>query len=167
MKLLAIIGATTALTCGMAASAAPVARAPMLSFTISPGVSDSGLKPLGGGICLSNKRVTDPKADGGIAWSPDGSRIAFFRQTGPLTADVFVADADGSHLHNLTNGSSQFSWAPTGLPTDGGSSTSPGIRPSNDLSWCGLTGPTHRSFPASRSIQTISCEARGGLPTGD
>jgi len=76
VKLLAIIGATTALTCGMAASAAPVARAPMLSFTISPGVSDSGLKPLGGGICLSNKRVTDPKADGGIAWSPDGSRIA-------------------------------------------------------------------------------------------
>jgi WD40-like Beta Propeller Repeat len=123
VKLLAIIGATTALTCGMAASAAPVARAPMLSFTISRGVSDSGLNPLGGGICLGNKRVTDPKADGGIAWSPDGSRIAFYRQTGPLTADVFVADADGSHLHNLTNGTRSSAGHPTGLRTEAASST--------------------------------------------
>jgi len=116
VKLLAIIGATTALTCGMAASAAPVVRAPMLSFTVAPGVSDYGFTPLGGGICLGDRRVTDPKADAGIAWSPDGSRLAFFRQTGTLTADVFVADADGSHLRNLTKGSAQFSWAPDWSP---------------------------------------------------
>ena len=109
MKLLAVISATTAaLTCGMAASAAPVARAPMLSFTVSPGVSDYGFTPLGGGICLGDRRVTEPKADAGVSWSPDGRRLAFFRQTGTLTADVFVADADGTHLRNLTKGSAQF-----------------------------------------------------------
>ena len=117
MKLLAVISATTAaLTCGMAASASPVARTPTLSFTVAPGVSDYGFTPLGGGICLGGRRVTDPAADGGIAWSPDGNRVAFFRQTGLLTADVFVADADGSHLLNLTHGSAQFSWAPDWSP---------------------------------------------------
>jgi hypothetical protein len=110
--------AALAVWCG-GASAGPAsspAGGATLSFTVAPGVSDYGFTPLGGGICLGNKRVTDPKADGGIAWSPDGSRIAFYRQTGPLTADVFVADADGSHLRNLTKGSSQFSWAPDWSP---------------------------------------------------
>jgi dipeptidyl aminopeptidase/acylaminoacyl peptidase len=116
VKLIAVISATTALTCGMAASAAPVARAPMLSFTVSPGVSDYGFTPLGGGICLGDRRVTEPKADAGVSWSPDGRRLAFFRQTGTLTADVFVADADGTHLRNLTKGSAQFSWAPDWSP---------------------------------------------------
>ena len=97
-----IITAAAALAGGLGASASPVARTPTLSFTVAPGVSDSGFAPLGGGICLGDRRVTDPAADGGIAWSPDGSRVAFFRQTGPLTADVFVSDADGSHLRNLT-----------------------------------------------------------------
>src|SRR5206468_2294526 len=81
-----------------------------------PGVSDYGFTPLGGGICLGGRRVTDPAADGGIAWSPDGNRVAFFRQSGLLTADVFVAAADGSHLLNLTHGSAQFSWAPDWSP---------------------------------------------------
>jgi RTX calcium-binding nonapeptide repeat (4 copies)/WD40-like Beta Propeller Repeat len=106
-----------ALTAGLA-SATPDKLQPMLSFTIAAGVSDSGFTPLGGGICLGNRRVTDPNADGGIAWSPDGSRVAFYRQTGTLTADVFVAHADGSHLRNLTKGSAQFSvvpdWSPDG-----------------------------------------------------
>jgi dipeptidyl aminopeptidase/acylaminoacyl peptidase len=111
-----IITAAAALAGGLGASASPVARTPTLSFTVAPGVSDSGFAPLGGGICLGDRRVTDPAADGGIAWSPDGSRVAFFRQTGPLTADVFVSDADGSHLRNLTHGSAQFSWAPDWSP---------------------------------------------------
>ena len=95
---------------------APVATQPTLSFTVAPGVSDYGFTPLGGGICLGSRRVTDPAADGGISWSPDGSRVAFFRQTGTLTADVFVANADGSQLLNLTKGSAQFSWAPDWSP---------------------------------------------------
>src|SRR5512133_1060668 len=90
-----------ALTSGLA-RATPVATQPTLSFTVAPGVSDSGFAPLGGGICLGSRRVTDPAPDGGISWSPDGSRVAFYRQTGALTADVFVANADGSHLLNLT-----------------------------------------------------------------
>ena len=115
VKALVLGLATLALSTGLAA-AAPIAGQPTLSFTVAPGVSDYGFTPLGGGICLANRRVTDPAADGGIAWSPDGSRVAFFRQTGTLTADVFVADADGGHLRNLTKGSAHFSWAPDWSP---------------------------------------------------
>src|SRR5687768_9398552 len=101
MRWVALAIACTALCAGLA-SASPVQLQPMLSFTISAGVSDSGFEPLGGGICLGNRRVTEPRADGGIAWSPDGRRVAFYRQTGTLTAEVFVADADGGHLRNLS-----------------------------------------------------------------
>jgi Tol biopolymer transport system component len=97
-------------------AASTVERLPTLSFTIGAGVSDHGFAPLGGGICLGKTRVTDPKADGGIAWSPDGRRLAFYRQTGVLTADVFVADADGGRLRNLTRGSAEFSWGPDWSP---------------------------------------------------
>jgi len=116
VRWIVIIVAAAALAACMGASASPVSRKPTLSFTVAAGVSDSGFAPLGGGICLGDRRVTDPAADGGIAWSPDGSRVAFFRQTGPLTADVFVSDADGSHLRNLTHGRAQFSWAPDWSP---------------------------------------------------
>jgi hypothetical protein len=116
MRWVAIIAVAAALTGAIGASASPVAGKATLSFTVAAGVSDSGFAPLGGGICLGGRRVTDPKADGGIAWSPDGSRVAFYRQTGTLTADVFVADADGSHLRNLSRGTAGFSWAPTWSP---------------------------------------------------
>ena len=116
MRWVVIITSAAALAGGVGASASPVARTPTLSFTVAPGVSDYGFTPLGGGICLGDRRVTDPAADGGIAWSPDGSRVAFFRQTGTLTADVFIADADGGHLRNLTHGSAQLSWAPDWSP---------------------------------------------------
>ena len=103
---------------GGVASAGNGAQKATLAFTVDAGVSDYDgfVGPLGGGICLGNARVTDPKPDAGIAWSPDGSRVAFFRQTGVLTADVFVADANGGHLRNLSRGTAQFSWAPTWSP---------------------------------------------------
>jgi len=112
--ILAVLVAAT--FAGGLAQAAPQAAQPTLSFTVAAGVSDSGFKPVGGGICLGSRRVTEPAADGGISWSPDGSRVAFYRQTGVLTADVFVSNADGSHLVNLTKGSAQFSWAPDWSP---------------------------------------------------
>jgi dipeptidyl aminopeptidase/acylaminoacyl peptidase len=115
MRWIAVGVACIALSAGLA-SANPAQLRPTLSFTIAAGVSDQGFAPLGGGICLSNRRVTDPKADGGIAWSPDGNRVAFYRQTGVLTADVFVADADGGRLRNLSRSSAEFSWAPDWSP---------------------------------------------------
>jgi len=115
MRWLAVGLMCAGLSAGIAA-AEPVKLQPMLSFTVAPGVSDSGFAPVGGGICLGNRRVTDPSPDGGIAWSPDGSRVAFYRRTEPLKADVFVANADGSQLRNLTNGSARFSWAPDWSP---------------------------------------------------
>jgi dipeptidyl aminopeptidase/acylaminoacyl peptidase len=106
--------AVLALWCG-GASAGPATTA-TLSFALAAGVSDFGFEPLGGGICLGSRRVTDPKPDDGAAWSPDGTRVAFYRQTGTLTADVFVVDADGSHVQNLSRGTANFSWAPTWSP---------------------------------------------------
>jgi RTX calcium-binding nonapeptide repeat (4 copies)/WD40-like Beta Propeller Repeat len=114
MKVLLV--ALAAVVVSSVAAAAGPGLDSTLSYTIAAGVSDSGLGPLGGGICLGNRRVTDPKEDGGVSWSPDGSRLAFYRRTGTLTADVFVADADGQHLRNLTRMSAQFSWAPDWSP---------------------------------------------------
>lgn len=37
------------------------------------------------------------------SWSPDGRRIAFRRIIGDLNSEVFVANADGSDPHNVTN----------------------------------------------------------------
>ena len=113
---LVIVGLTCVALAAGAAAATPAELRPTLSFTIGAGVSDSGFAPLGGGICLGGRRITEPRPDGGIAWSPDGSRVAFYRQTGSLTADVFVADANGAHLRNLSQGSAKFSWLPDWSP---------------------------------------------------
>ena len=57
------------------------------------------------------------------AWSPDGRRLAFVRETGTVAqlpnrnADVYVADADGRNERRLTKApSSEFtpSWSPDG-----------------------------------------------------
>jgi RTX calcium-binding nonapeptide repeat (4 copies)/WD40-like Beta Propeller Repeat len=106
------------LTGGGGASAGSRTPKPTLSFELAAGVSDYDgfIGPLGGGICLGRARVTDPKDDAGTAWSPDGARVAFYRATGPLTADVFVADANGSHLRDLSRGRARFNWRPTWMP---------------------------------------------------
>jgi dipeptidyl aminopeptidase/acylaminoacyl peptidase len=101
---------------GSAAGSAPPLR-PTLSFVVDAGVSSHGFEPLGGGICVGNRRVTEPRPDSGIAWSPDGSRVAFYRQM-RLGAHVLVADADGRNLRNLTPGgrATDFNWAPDWSP---------------------------------------------------
>jgi Tol biopolymer transport system component len=50
------------------------------------------------------------------AWSPDGTRIAFRGFWGHgEQSDLFVANADGSEIHQLTtNGAEQPSWSPDG-----------------------------------------------------
>lgn len=76
---------------------------------------------VGGGVCLGNRRVTDPKRYSGVRWSPDGRRFAFWRQTAESPtggrADVFVADADGRNERNLTRSTSEFNWSPDWSPT--------------------------------------------------
>src|SRR3989442_6147673 len=109
--------ACVAVTAGLA-SASSTQLKPTLSFTVAAGVSDydNYVSALGGGICLDNARVTDPKEDAGVAWSPDGRRVVFYRATSTLTAAVFVANADGSHLRNLTRGYGSYSWDPSWSP---------------------------------------------------
>ena len=52
------------------------------------------------------------------SWSPDGTRLAFERQFVPSEADVFVMNADGSNVRQLTTGFA-FDGEPTWSP-DGG-----------------------------------------------
>ena len=58
-------------------------------------------------------------------WSPDGSKITFERRSdgcsrtlGPCTTDIYIMNADGSGVVNLTGSSDEFlaapSWAPDG-----------------------------------------------------
>jgi PKD repeat protein len=66
----------------------------------------------GGGLV----QLTDGPNDHGPAWSPDGSRIAFGRspaETG-LTSAVFVMNADGSNVVQLTTLGSDPTWSPDG-----------------------------------------------------
>ena len=147
-----------ALTSGLA-SAAPSAQHATLSFTVAAMVSDSGFEPLGGGICVGNRRVTDPKLDSGVSWSPDGSRVAFNRQTGVLTSDVFVADANGGHLHNLSRGSADFSWAPTWSP-DGKRIAYIASNPGHDeLMTIRPDGSDRRAIPGSAVDQNHAYQA--------
>ncbi len=37
------------------------------------------------------------------SWSPDGKHLAFRRMLGEMNSEVFVANADGTEAHNLTN----------------------------------------------------------------
>ena len=54
---------------------------------------------------------------GDAAWSPDGSRIAFVSPRGGVDRDVFIVNADGTDLRQLTeNNAGEFSptWSPDG-----------------------------------------------------
>jgi TolB protein len=56
-------------------------------------------------------------ADVSPTWSPDGSKIAFMGTEGGLF-DIYVMDADGSDVHNITNtpheAEGQPAWSPDG-----------------------------------------------------
>ena len=63
--------------------------------------------------------IDGPEADSAPSWSPDGTRVAFFRNAGccPRTVDIFVVNADGSGLDKVTTEPISFdapyaNWAP-------------------------------------------------------
>lgn len=112
MRLLLVLPVIAA--AGLLATATPTATTESISFTLFvPFGNESGI---GGGICLGNRRVTDPRLYSGVRWSPDGRRFVFWRETGRLPSgmalvDTFVANADGSQERNLTRGAGEFNWA--------------------------------------------------------
>jgi Tol biopolymer transport system component len=118
MRVVLLAVGVVAVSTGLAAASPATAPRPTLSFTIAAGVSDYDpfRGPLGGGICLGNRRVTELKQDAGAAWSPDGQQVAFYRATAVLTADVVVANANGSRLRNLTQGRARYNWVPDWSP---------------------------------------------------
>ena len=72
------------------------------------------------------RQVTTTGSDYDPHWSPDGSQIVFTRQEivesggqSSATSDIFVMDADGSHVRRLTNGDDRSTnlyptWSPDG-----------------------------------------------------
>ena len=77
------------------------------------------------------RQLTDgPGQSSGPAWSPDGDRIAFTRQSegegGVIETDAYVMDSDGSEERRLTHGGESYfsAWSPDGdqiaVARDGG-----------------------------------------------
>ena len=64
-------------------------------------------------IDLATKKIAT-LISGGVntfpVMSPDGRRIAYRHMIGEMNSEVFVADADGSHVRNLTNHPSFEGW---------------------------------------------------------
>ena len=67
------------------------------------------------------QRLTEhPAHDRAPAWSPDGRKLAFFsgrnaRLQGKIAGGIYLMDADGTNLKELTNGGEEFpSWSPDG-----------------------------------------------------
>ena len=112
----ALLLSIVAATASAGAAAAPTASWPLLTFSVQP-TAHRGAPPIYGGLCASDLhghtfRVSDPLADSGEAWSPNGGSIAFLRK-GRLT----VADAKGRNVREIarmTNGWIEFDWSPDG-----------------------------------------------------
>lgn len=100
----------------LASASSSVQQSQSISFTIVVGNFNQAGSTIGGGICLGNRRVTDPKRYSGVRWSPDGRRFVFWRQAGGRQANVFVADADGGNERNLTSDFEGFNWSPDWSP---------------------------------------------------
>jgi Tol biopolymer transport system component len=86
------------------------------------GVDGRGLRNLTGASCTASCLANEEPA-----WSPDGKRIAFVRSLGqpsaarPRAVGIFVMDANGTHVRQLTQRSGVFrtedrapSWSPDG-----------------------------------------------------
>jgi hypothetical protein len=97
---------------GEAAARAPVPWA-TLAVSRSPVV--------GGGIYMVGNGRTREIAPGAVdpAWSPDGRRLAYVSAGAGEAADVYVSDADGTHLGRITrtSGVDEASprWSPDGM----------------------------------------------------
>jgi Tol biopolymer transport system component len=63
-------------------------------------------------------RVTAGVGDGRPTWSPDGSRIAYSHRDPAGDFEVYVANADGTDQHNLTNSHATDDLMPSWSPDD-------------------------------------------------
>lgn len=111
-------------------SARSSSSAPLLTYSVLYSADKTAGVVTDGGVCATGPeghsfRVTDPYQDLFPAWAPDGKHIAFTRYLERVPgsvgniSDVYVADATGGHLRNLSariggnlNGGS--SWSPDG-----------------------------------------------------
>ena len=113
----------------------------------------SFIDPDGGNLRQLAVALPGKAGDGGLVWSPDGSRLAFW-MTGPsesAPAQIFLIDADGTDLRQITrDGDNRWpSWSPDGsriaFVRDGALVTSkpdgtdvvpvPGITPDGSIAW--------------------------------
>ncbi len=73
------------------------------------------VEPDGSGLTQLT-HVPDPEVTGDPSWSPDGTRIVFTVQpSAGNRSDIWVMDADGSNLRQLTDGNG-WNWAPAWSP---------------------------------------------------
>ena len=53
------------------------------------------------------------------AWSPDGQKIAFVLSESTTLTNIYIVNADGTHLHSLTNETAGYNenpvWSPDGM----------------------------------------------------
>lgn len=97
----------------------------VLNLTTSPDGEKLAFEIMGGHLWITNLDGSNP-IDLGLgnhpAWSPDGSKLAFMIGTDDghtyLSADIYVVNADGTGLTNLTNSGDQLemnaTWSPGG-----------------------------------------------------
>lgn len=97
----------------------------VLNLTTSPDASKLAFEIMGGHLWITNVDGGNPINLGPgnhPAWSPDGSKLAFMVGTDDghtyLSADIYVVNADGTGLTNLTNSPDRLemhaTWSPDG-----------------------------------------------------
>jgi hypothetical protein len=105
---------------GMLATGAVMAAAPAVAFAAFPGANGRIAFERTGNVWVMDADgkhaapiTSDGNAGGGLAWSPDGTRIAFDRASGPDTG-VFVMASDGSKEKKLAPDAAYPAWSPDG-----------------------------------------------------